>query len=1219
MKNIIYVLIFFISIGNGALAQICGTPGQDGSGNISQSINTYYPSEDAQTISIGAKSIRLKAVPATDPYGNNFGTVPIKKGDLVLIIQMQDATINYQNNNFYGAGIPVFGRDNLGGTGFTDPGYSGVFEYAIATSDVPLTGGVLSFRAAGVDKGTVSSYVNAPATASRGNRTFQVVRVPQYSNLVLSSDIKTPPFNGVAGGIIAFDVSGSMNFNGKRIDASEKGFRGGFGRRDATGANTNSLYVVNTSSVNSSGKGESIAGTPKYMYDGYNEVVNATDGLPGGSFGKGAPANGGGAGNAHNAGGGGGGHGGQGGNGGDGVANQGNSFPNGGRPGSVSFVGVNPDIKRIVLGGGGGGGHANNALTGVKGGVGGGIVLLNVGRISGEGTVLANGGKGQVGVAGTNPDGAGGGGAGGTVFIKVSNPDPDAKLNIEVNGGDGGSTVDGTNSHGPGGGGGGGLVFYAMSQGTLVINKNKGKSGLNSQLMPHGAEDGDEGKEVPFLISDLPDYLLGGGASCYPELETSFRVTTPNSSFYRGNTIVYEAKIRNLPKGGNAGGVKLHARFPKGFILKSVSPSYSGDAGRTTIVESNTVLTGGLDVFIGDFNVSPGDEVSLLLTLEVGCDSPDGLQHASAQALYLDPTRTALDPNRLITALNNSFAGNTHYESGNLIVPGKNYEGPASALEDVTILPVSPLHHHSIVVSDGKMLFCDTGDPALLTGNVAGGSGQYTYQWQSSSDGINFTAIAGATDPNFDPGVINTTTFYRRIAFSVCVSSLSSNVIKLTVAPGPTADFDMPDFCLNDGTAVFVNSSAISDGTESLLSYQWDFGDGTPPSASATHVYTAAGDFTVKLTVTSDKGCVATVSKTFTVHGSNPVADFNAAELCAGREVVFEDNAFQAIGEITKIEWYFDMDQHALNPDYIFVDEHPEKRASSVKRTYKFKYPNFSSALSKTVNVKMKVFSGQSCIGELTKTITLYASPEVRFDAVPLVCDADEPFTITQASEISRLPGNGILTGNGINSSGKFDPALAGVGSHTITYTFSTATCSESISGIVTVNSSPVAEAGRKLEVLAGGQIMLPAVVNGDHLTYSWSPSAGLDDPRVLNPIASPQDDTEYVLTATSDQGCSVETTFKLIVLKELKLTNTFTPNGDGVNDYWTIANLHTYPGATVQIFNRYGQTVFNSQGYPSPWDGKMKGENLPIGTYYYIINPQNGLKAISGSITIIR
>ena len=1219
MKSIACFLIFFIFLGYGAIAQICGTPGQDGSGNISQSINTYYPSEDAQIINIGDKRIRLKAVPATDPYGNNFGTIPIKKGDLVLIIQMQDASINFQNSNLYGKGIPGSGRDGLGGTGFTDAGYSGVFEYAIASSDVPLTGGILTFRAAGAGKGTVSSYVNAPASISRGNRTFQVVRVPQYSNLVLSSDIKTPPFNGVAGGIIAFDVSGSMNFNGKKIDASEKGFRGGFGRRDASGANTNSLYVVNSSSVNSSGKGEGIAGTPKYMYDGYNEVVNVDDGLPGGSFGKGAPANGGGAGNAHNAGGGGGGHGGQGGNGGDGVVNQGTSFPNGGRPGSVSFAGVNPDITRIILGGGGGGGHANNALTGVKGGVGGGIILLNVGRISGEGTVLANGGQGQVGVAGTNPDGAGGGGAGGTVFIKVSNPDPAAKLTIEVKGGNGGSTVDGTNSHGPGGGGGGGLVFYAMSQGTLVINKNKGKSGLNSQLMPHGAEDGDDGKEVPFLIADLPDYLSGGGASCYPQLETTFRVTTPNASFFRGNTIVYEAKIKNFPHGGNAGGVKLHARFPKGLVLKSITPTYSGDAGRTAIVESHTVLTNSLDVFIGDFNISPGDEVSLLLTLEVSCDGGDGLQGTSAQALYLDPTRTALDPHRLITALNNSFEGNTYYESGNQPVPGMNYNGSASALEDVTILPVAPLGNHTIAVSDGKMLFCDSGDPAFITGSVAGGSGQYSYQWQSSADGVNFTDIAGAVQQNFDPGVINSTTFYRRIASSACVNSLHSNSIKLTVAPGPVADFEMPDFCLNDGTAVFVNTSTISDGTGSLLTYQWDFGDGTPPSASAAHVYTAAGDFTVRLTVTSDQGCATTVSKVFTVHGSNPVADFTVAQLCAGQEVVFEDHAFQAIGEITKIEWYFDMDQHALDSDYLIVDEDPEKRGSVVKRTYKFKYPNFSSSLSRTVNVKMKVFSGQSCTGELSRTITLHASPEVRFDAIAPVCDADEPFAITQAAEINGLPGNGVFTGNGINSSGQFDPVLAGVGNHPVTYTFSTATCTESITRTITVHESPVAAAGRNLEVLAGGQIMLPAQVEGGQLTYRWSPSTGLDDPQVLNPTASPQDDTEYVLTATSAEGCSVKTTFKVIVLKELELTNTFTPNGDGVNDYWTIANLHTYPGATVQIFNRYGQTVFNSQGYPSPWDGKMNGEHLPVGTYYYLINPRNGLKVISGSITIIR
>lgn len=1217
MKKSVLLFLFLFVIINSLLAQICGTPGQDGSGTISQSVNTYYPSIAAQSVNIGAKSIELAAVPETDRYKNNFGTIPIKKGDLLLIIQMQDATINSNNSNLYGSGTITSGRDILGGTGFIELGNSGVFEYAIATSDVPLTGGTLTFRAAGLNKGTVFSYTNAPETLSRGKRTFQVVRVPQYSNLELSTDIKTPPFNGVAGGIIAFDVSGTMNFKGKTIDASQKGFRGGYGRKDADGDNINNLYVVNSSSKLSSGKGESIAGTPKYMWDGYNEVTNTVEGLPGGSFGKGAPANGGGGGNAHNAGGGGGGNGGQGGSGGNGVASRGNSYPNGGRPGYTTYINANLDNTRIIMGGGGGGGHANNALTGVKGGVGGGIVLINVGRIEGTGKILANGGDGEVGVAGTNPDGAGGGGAGGTIFIKVSNPDPLSILNIEAKGGAGGNTVDGTNSHGPGGGGGGGLVFYSMTQ-NISVNINKGSSGLNTQKMPHGAESGDDGKKMSF--STLPDYLQGGGASCYPQLTTKLRRFSPNNSFYRGKTVIYEAKISNFSGGGNAGGVKLNVRFPKGLILKDVSITYLGDAGRTIEVNSNSILSDDrLEVLVGDFNISPGDDVILLFTLEIGCDISDGLQNANAQALYLDPTRTAANPNRLITAQINAFEGNTTYESGNFIVPGANYNGAISTDENITILPNVPLSNNNLVMSNGVLVLCDSRDPALITGSISGGNEDYAYQWQVSLDGVNFEDITGATGKDYDPDPIFVSTYYRRIGYSSCFAPLNSNIIKVITALSPVPDFDMPDFCLNDGIAVFINKSKISDGTQSQLTYKWDFGDGSPLSVLPTHVYSASGDFPVKLTVTSNNGCVSEISKIFTVHGSNPIADFEASQLCANQEVVFEDHATQTNGEITKIEWCFDVDNNHSSPSYILTDNNPEKRNALIKREYKFKYPNFSAPLSKTINVKMKVFSGQNCTGELIKTITLYASPEVKFDEIPSVCDGDIPFFITQVSEVNGLTGTGIFTGSGINTAGKFDPTLAGVGSHEITYTFSTSTCSDSKTKTIVVKPSPRAEAGKNIEVLAGGQITIPAVIIGNNLTYEWTPSTGLDNYTVLNPVASPKDDTEYTLIAKSDKGCEVSVVFKVVVLKELKLNNTFTPNGDGVNDFWTIENLHSYPGATVEIFNRYGQKVFNSKGYPSPWDGKMNGENLPVGTYYYIINPQNGLKVISGSITIIR
>lgn len=89
--------------------------------------------------------------------------------------------------------------------------------------------------------------------------------------------------------------------------------------------------------------------------------------------------------------------------------------------------------------------------------------------------------------------------------------------------------------------------------------------------------------------------------------------------------------------------------------------------------------------------------------------------------------------------------------------------------------------------------------------------------------------------------------------------------------------------------------------------------------------------------------------------------------------------------------------------------------------------------------------------------------------------------------------------------------------------------------------------------------------------------------------------------------------------LSSVDITNTFTPNGDGINDYWKITGIENYPDATIQIFNRYGQNVYESKGYPQPFDGKMNGKDLPVGVYYYIIKLNTKCNLISGSLTIIR
>jgi gliding motility-associated-like protein len=123
----------------------------------------------------------------------------------------------------------------------------------------------------------------------------------------------------------------------------------------------------------------------------------------------------------------------------------------------------------------------------------------------------------------------------------------------------------------------------------------------------------------------------------------------------------------------------------------------------------------------------------------------------------------------------------------------------------------------------------------------------------------------------------------------------------------------------------------------------------------------------------------------------------------------------------------------------------------------------------------------------------------------------------------------------------------------------------------------------------------------------------------MLQPQASPVDDISYKLTATSGEGCKASDDISIKVLKALHIPNAFSPNGDGIHDRWEIKYLNTYPGAAVEVYNRYGQLVYRSAGYSQSWDGTFNGNPLPVGTYYYIINPKNGRSQMSGYVDIIR
>src|SRR5215471_3024723 len=237
----------------------CGTPGKDGAGGtLSGVVNTYFPGN--RTTAAGSTSIRLNA-----SVGANVG---IASGDLLLVIQMQDASINSTDTDAYGDGVsgaPASGYTNANGTG--------LYEFVKATSAVVTGGGTVNI-VGGTGGGLINSYTIANASATQGQRRFQVVRVPQYSSCTLGSSLTATSWNGTAGGILAIDVSTTVDLGSATVDVSGLGFRGGGGRQlTGTGSNTEPVYRSSSTLNCHAPKGEGIAGTPEYVYDPTSNTV----------------------------------------------------------------------------------------------------------------------------------------------------------------------------------------------------------------------------------------------------------------------------------------------------------------------------------------------------------------------------------------------------------------------------------------------------------------------------------------------------------------------------------------------------------------------------------------------------------------------------------------------------------------------------------------------------------------------------------------------------------------------------------------------------------------------------------------------------------------------------------------------------------------------------------------------------------------------------------
>lgn len=130
---------------------------------------------------------------------------------------------------------------------------------------------------------------------------------------------------------------------------------------------------------------------------------------------------------------------------------------------------------------------------------------------------------------------------------------------------------------------------------------------------------------------------------------------------------------------------------------------------------------------------------------------------------------------------------------------------------------------------------------------------------------------------------------------------------------------------------------------------------------------------------------------------------------------------------------------------------------------------------------------------------------------------------------------------------------------------------------------------------------------------YNWNNGMGTEQTFT---VSIPQ---TVILTVTDTNGCTATQNIEIAAkCPDVHIPNTFTPNGDGVNDLWDIGGLENDPSAMIRVFNRYGLLVYESKGYATSWDGNYRNKKLPAGVYYYIINAKNDKQKFTGSVTII-
>jgi gliding motility-associated-like protein len=643
----------------------------------------------------------------------------------------------------------------------------------------------------------------------------QLIRIVENDIISVDSDVTCAAWDGFKGGVVVIVAFKKLIMNAD-IDVSSKGFRGGIpetyniGCRPSSSADT---FYFKAADMNRAGnKGEGILKINFPYPKGPGNALNGGGGAIGlyGGGGGGSLYNSGGPGDYQD----------------NGCASDFSQRPWGGYRIDTGYFArnyeIDPDERwpAFAFGGGGGSSTENAGGNTVNGGRGGGIILILTDTLIGNNQNLISDGE-SISIISTG--GAPGGGAGGMVVVDADYITE--SLNVSVNGGDGGDASDSNgNCGGSGGGGAGGIYWYngASIPSGVSCSYAGGQSG-NTDCGQGFSGDGQQGKLLnyyePLLNGFVFNSISDNDTICSGQIPNLIVGTMPKGVA----TPVYSW----LESDNNINWTLISGETNKDFQPGSLTSSKY----YTRVVKNDDdYYDTAYSVYVHVFPVITGNSLSLRDTICSG--TAPGLLNANSVSggngtySYIwestndtsFPVWTSRSADELFT--DNSLPSQSVYYR-RIVISAKVCID--TSLKD-TITVLDPIMQNDLISPDTTICTgLDAG--TIIAATPSGGDGTYKFSWIISSDGNSYSAIGGANNETYSPGVLNDTRYYKRVIISgnddVCKDTTSSHVVSVLPSLNNIDIFsDSTKYCYEDIPLKIKGNTLISGG-DNTYNYQW--------------------------------------------------------------------------------------------------------------------------------------------------------------------------------------------------------------------------------------------------------------------------------------------------------------------------------------------------------------------------------------------------------------